>query len=182
VEADGKQPAGQVLFGHPPGSKRARVRSGKLAAPLLRHRAGDPTFGNIGTFYMRIQRWWFTVPLRLRSILRGAQIDRELDEELQFHLEHKIEEGIANGLSPQEARDAALRAMGGLTQRKEQMRDLRRVRWLTDFFDDVRYAIRSLRRASGFTAFVVVTLALGIGMSSATYSMVDGLILKPYPV
>jgi macrolide transport system ATP-binding/permease protein len=131
---------------------------------------------------MRIQRWWFTVPLRLRSILRGAQIDRELDEELQFHLEHKIEEGIAGGLSPEEARYAALRAMGGLERRKEQMRDVRRVHWLTDFLDDVRYAIRSLRRTSGFTAFVVVTLALGIGMSSATYSMVDGLILRPYPV
>ena len=131
---------------------------------------------------MRIQRWLFTVPLRLRSLLRGAQVDRELDEELQFHLEHKIDEGIASGLSPEEARYAALRAMGGLTQRKEQMRDVRRVRWLTDFLDDLRYAIRSLRRASGFTAFVVVTLALGIGMSSATYSMVDGLILRPYPV
>jgi predicted permease len=131
---------------------------------------------------MRIQRWWFTVPLRLRSILRGAQIDRELDEELQFHLEHKIEEGIANGLSPEDARYAALRAMGGLDQRKEEMRDARGIHWLTDFVDDIRYAFRTLRRTSAFTAFVVVTLALGIGMSSATYSMVDGLILKPYPV
>ena len=72
--------------------------------------------------------------------------------------------------------------MGGLEQRKEQMRDVRRVHWLTDFLADIRYAVRSLRRASGFTAFVVVTLALGIGMSSATYSMLDGLILRPYPV
>ena len=131
---------------------------------------------------MRVEHWWYMVPLRLRSILRRGQVDRELDEELQFHLEHMIEEGIASGLSPRDARDAAMRAMGGLEQRKEEVRDMRRVRWLTDFFDDVRYAIRSLRRASGLTAFVVVTLALGIGMTAATFSMVDTLIFRPYPV
>src|SRR5471032_2949556 len=120
---------------------------------------------------MRIEHWWFTVPLRLRSILRGQRAERELDEELQFHLEHKIEEGIANGLSPEEARYAALRAMDGLEQRKEEMRDMRRIHWLTDFVDDMRYAIRNLRRTSGLTAFVVVTLALGIGMSAAVFSM-----------
>src|SRR5207244_2086865 len=103
-------------------------------------------------------------------------------EELQFHLQQKIEEGIANGLSPDEARYAAIRAMGGLDQRKEEMRDMRRIHWLTDFLDDTRYAIRSLRRAPGLTAFVVITLALGIGMSAATFSMVDGLIFRPYPV
>ena len=131
---------------------------------------------------MRIEHWWFTLPLRLRSILRGRRVERELDEELQFHLERKIEEGIANGLSPKEARYAAMRAMDGLEQRKEEMRDTRRVHWLTDFVDDARFAIRSLRRTSGLTAFVVITLALGIGMTSGTFSMVDALIFKPYPV
>ena len=109
---------------------------------------------------MRIEHWWFTAPLRLRSILRGRRVERELDEELQFHLDHKIEEGIASGLSPEEARYAALRAMDGLEQRKEEMRDMRRIHWLTDFVDDVRYAIRSLRRTFGLTTFVVITLAL----------------------
>ena len=131
---------------------------------------------------MRMEHWWFTVPLRLRSILRGRRVEQELDEELQFHLEHKIEEGIANGLSPKEARYAAMRAMDGLEQRKEEMRDMRRIHWLTDFVDDVRYAIRSLRRTPGLTAFVVITLALGIGMTSAPFSMVDALIFRPYPV
>jgi predicted permease len=131
---------------------------------------------------MRIEHWWFTAPLRLRSILRGRRVERELDEELQFHMELKIEEGIANGLSPKEARYAAMRAMGGLEQRKEEMRDMRRIHWFTDFFDDSHYAIRSLRRTSGLTAFVVLTLALGIGMTSATFSMVDALIFRPYPV
>ena len=98
---------------------------------------------------MGVGRWWSKAPLRLRSILRRGRVERELDEELQFHLEHKIEEGIAAGLSPQEARFAALRAMGGLEQRKEEIRDTRGIHWLTDFVDDVRYAVRSLRRAPG---------------------------------
>ena len=131
---------------------------------------------------MRIEHWWFTVRLRLRSILRPTRVEQELNDELQFHLEHKIEQGIAGGLSPKEARYAAMRAMEGLEQRKEQMRDTRRIHWLTDFVDDARFAIRSLRRSPALTAFVVTTLALGIGMTSGTFSMVDALIFRPYPV
>jgi macrolide transport system ATP-binding/permease protein len=131
---------------------------------------------------MRPQHWLYTIPLRLRSLFRRRHVEQELDEELQFHLEQKIEEGIAHGLSPKEARYAAMRAMDGLEQRKEEIRDLRRIHWLTDFLDDAHYAIRSLRRTSGLTAFVVITLALGIGMTSATFSMVDALIFRPYPV
>ena len=129
-----------------------------------------------------MEHWWFTARLRFRSILLRSRVERELAEELQFHLEHKIEEGIAKGLSPKEARYRAMRAMDGLEQRKEEMRDMRRIHWLTDFLDDAHYAIRSLRRTSGLTAFVVITLALGIGMTSGTFSMVDALIFRPYPV
>lgn len=131
---------------------------------------------------MRMEHWRFTARLRLRSILRRTRVEQELDEELRFHLEHKIEEGIASGLSPDEARYAAIRAMDGLEQRKEEMRDMRRIHWLTDFLDDAHYAIRSLRRTPGLAVFVAITLGLGIGMASATFSMVDGLILRPYPV
>jgi macrolide transport system ATP-binding/permease protein len=131
---------------------------------------------------MSIQRWWFTVPLRLRSLFRHRRVEGELDEELQFHLEHKIAEGIAAGLPPRAARQWALRAMGGLEQQKEEMRDQRRVHWLTDFLADLRYAVRSLRRTPGLTAFVVLTLAVGIGMTATPFSMVDALIFRPYPV
>src|SRR5712692_3499272 len=131
---------------------------------------------------MRLEHWWFKLPLRIKSIFRRRRVETELEEELQFHLEHKIEEGIAEGLAPEEARDRALRSMGGLEQRKEEIRDARRIHWLTDFLDDVRYAVRSLRRAPGLTAFVVVTLALGIGMTAMPLSMLDALIFRPYPV
>src|ERR1051326_8386834 len=124
----------------------------------------------------RDMRWFYTLPLRLKSIFRSAQVEREMDDELRFHFEHKIEEGIADGLSPQEARDAALRAMDGLEQRKEEIRDARRIHWLTDFVDDASYAIRNLHRTFGLTAFVVITLGLGIGMSAAVFSMLDGLV------
>jgi putative ABC transport system permease protein len=131
---------------------------------------------------MRPAHWIFTAPLRLKSIFRRRRVESELDEELQFHLDHKIEEGIAEGLSPQEARERALRSMGGLEQRKEEIRDTRRVHWLTDFVEDVRYAFRSLRRTPGLTAFVIVTIALGVGMAAAPYSMLDALVFRPYPV
>src|SRR5258707_11079298 len=102
---------------------------------------------------MPIARWWYTLPLRLRSLFRRPQLERELDEELRFHLEHKIEEGIAAGLPADEARRRALLAMGGLEQRKEEMRDTRRVNWLTDFLADLRFALRGLRRTPALSAF-----------------------------
>jgi predicted permease len=131
---------------------------------------------------MRPQHWLYTIPLRLRSLFRHRRVEQELNEEVQFHLEQKIEEGITKGLSPKEARYAAMRAMDGLEQRKQEMRDMRRIHWLTDFLDDARFAIRSLDRTPGLTAFVVITLALGIGMTSGVFSMVDALIFRPYPV
>jgi predicted permease len=131
---------------------------------------------------MRIEHWWFTAPLRLKSIFRRRRVEGEMDEELRFHLEKKIAEGISAGLSSEEARLRALRAMGGLEQHREEIRDARRIHWLTDFLDDFRYALRSLRRTPALTVFVVVTIALGIGMTTTPFSMLDALIFRPYPV
>jgi len=131
---------------------------------------------------MRIQHWWFKTPLRLKSIFRRRRAENELDEELRFHLDHKIEEGIVEGLSPEEARYRALRAMGGLDQKKEEARDAWHIHWLTDFVDDVRYAVRSLRRTPALTGLIVVTIAVGIGMTATPFSMLDALIFRPYPV
>jgi predicted permease len=131
---------------------------------------------------MRIEHWLYTLPLRLRSIFRFRRVEGELEEEIRFHLEQKIDEGIAEGLSPEEARHRAMRAMDGLEQKKEAMRDARRIHWLTDFVDDVRFAFRSLRRTPGLAALVVVTLALGVGMTATPFSMLDALVFRPYPV
>ena len=131
---------------------------------------------------MRIEHWVHALPLRFRSLLRRGQVERELDDEMQFHLDQLIEEGVARGLSASDARTAALRAMGGLAQQKDEARDTWGVRWFTDLVDDTRFALRSLRRVPGLTLFVVFAIALGIGMTAAAFSMLDALVFRPYPV
>ena len=131
---------------------------------------------------MTFDRLRHVVILRLRSLFSGAALDRDLDEELRFHLDRQIGANIEQGMTPAEARTAALRAMGGVEQRKEQMRDERRVSWVENIGRDVRMAFRQMRKQPAFAATAIVSLALGIGANTAIFQLLNALSLRELSV
>jgi predicted permease len=123
---------------------------------------------------------WTTLLTRLRGLLQRPRVAREMDDELRFHVEMETESNIARGLSPSEARRVALRDLGGVEQTKEDVRDVRALS-IDGLWRDVRYALRGMRKAPTFTVLAVVTLALGIGVNTASLAVAYDILVRPLP-
>src|SRR5262249_55827746 len=169
----------QILLAHSPRPSSTGEGSRELGSALGRHLTSGSS--SRGVNRMRWEQWIYTIPLRLRSIFRRSRVEQDLDEELRFHLDYQIRTELAAGSTPEEAHRAALRAIGGLEQHKEECRDMRRVNLIENLVRDVRYAIRTLARTPAFTLAAVLALALGIGATTAIFSVVNGVILRPLP-
>ncbi len=123
--------------------------------------------------------------MRLLSRIRGTfhrrRLDQEFDEEARVHLEMLAERFIARGMEPSEAMYAARRQFGGLSQMRQDLRDRRALPPVDVLVQDFRHAFRQLRRARGFAASAALTLALGIGASTAVFAVLDAVVLRPLP-
>jgi len=119
---------------------------------------------------------------RLLSLFEKTKDDEELDEEIRAHLDMTTEDNIRHGMSPVEARRAARRSFGGVEQMKEVRREIRGIRWLEETWRDVCHAARGLVASPGFTAVALVSLALGIGVNTAIFTMVHGILIERLPV
>jgi predicted permease len=126
-------------------------------------------------------RWFRKVRLRFQSLFNRSRVETDLEDELCDYLDREIERAIASGSSPEEAKRHALSSLIGAERIKDECRDVRGVWWLEDSMSDIRFAVRTLRKAPVFTVTVIAALAFCIGVNTAIFSVVDTVLFRPLP-
>jgi len=126
-------------------------------------------------------RWFEQLRMTVLMLFRRKSEKARLQAELSFHLEQQVAENVAGGMPPEEARLAALRLFGNPTLLNEEARSTWRWNWIEAFWRDIRYGLRTLRRAPGFALTAILVMALGIGATTSLFTIVRSVLLKPLP-